>query len=87
MITLYVLAHEIFHTMKHKQGNGGLIATKLDMEKACDLREWGFLLEIIKLLDSNSKWINWIQQSISISSFSILPNGSPFVFFPSNPWP
>lgn len=52
MITLYILTHEIFHTMKHKQGNVGLIAIKLDMGKACDLREWGFLLEIMKLLDS-----------------------------------
>jgi hypothetical protein len=31
-----ILAHEIFHSMKHKQGRGGLMAVKLDMEKAFD---------------------------------------------------
>jgi hypothetical protein len=76
-----VLAHEIFHSMKHKQGRGGLMAVKLDMEKAFDSMEWGFLLEIMKLLGFSSIWINWICQCISTSSFSILLNGSPFGFF------
>jgi hypothetical protein len=55
-----ILAHEIFHSMKHKQGRGGLMAVKLDMEKAFDSMEWGFLLEIMKLLGFSSIWINWI---------------------------
>jgi hypothetical protein len=53
-----VLAHEIFHSMKHKQGRGGLMAIKLDMEKAFDSMERGFLLEIMKLLGFSSIWIN-----------------------------
>jgi hypothetical protein len=76
-----ILAHEIFHSMKHKQGRGGLMAVKLDMEKAFDSMEWGFLLEIMKLLGFSSIWINWIYQCISTSSFSILLDGSPFGFF------
>ena len=35
-----ILMHEIFHTIKHKQGNGGLMAIKLDMEKAFDHMDW-----------------------------------------------
>jgi hypothetical protein len=34
-----ILAHEIFHSMKNKKGNGGLMAIKLDMEKAFDFME------------------------------------------------
>jgi hypothetical protein len=34
-----VLAHELFHSMKQKKGNGGLMALKLDMEKAFDCME------------------------------------------------
>ena len=34
-----ILVHEIFHTIKHKQGNGGLMAIKLDMEKAFNRME------------------------------------------------
>jgi hypothetical protein len=39
-----ILAHELFHSMKRKKGNGGLMAVKLDMEKAFDSMEWEFLL-------------------------------------------
>jgi Zn-dependent membrane protease YugP len=31
-----IIAHELFHTMKYKRGMGGLMALKLDMEKAFD---------------------------------------------------
>jgi hypothetical protein len=34
-----ILAHEIFHSMKNKKGNGGPMAIKLDMEKAFDFME------------------------------------------------
>jgi hypothetical protein len=31
-----IIAHEVFHSMKQKKGNGGQMALKLDMEKAFD---------------------------------------------------
>jgi hypothetical protein len=34
-----ILAHEVFHSMKQKKGNGGLMALKLDMQKAFDSME------------------------------------------------
>jgi hypothetical protein len=34
-----ILAHELFHSMKQKKGNGGLMALKLDMEKVFDSME------------------------------------------------
>ena len=49
-----ILAHEVFHSMKQKRGNGGLMALKLDMEKAFDSIEWNFLLKIFSLLGFNS---------------------------------
>jgi hypothetical protein len=36
--------------MKHKQSNGGLIALKLDIEKAFDFMVWDFILKILRLL-------------------------------------
>jgi hypothetical protein len=78
-----VLAHELFHTMKQKRGRGGLMALKLDMEKAFDRMEWSFLFHILKSLGFHSKWIHMIEQCISTVSFSILLDGSPFGrFFP-----
>jgi hypothetical protein len=78
------LAHEIFHSMKQKKGNGGLMVVKLDIEKAFDSMEWEFLSKILSLLGFNSRWIQWISQCITTSSFSILLDGAPYgKFFPS----
>jgi hypothetical protein len=73
-----IMAHELFHTMKYKRGGGGLMALKLDMEKAFDSMEWFFLLKILALLGFHPTWINWIGQCITTSSFSILLDGSPY---------
>jgi len=72
------MAHELFHTMKYKRGRGGLMALKLDMERAFDSLEWSFLLKILELLGFHPTWINWIGQCITTSSFSILLDGSPY---------
>jgi exonuclease III len=79
-----ILAHELFHSMKQKKGNGALMALKLDMEKAFDSMEWNFLLRILTLLGFHPIWVQWIRQCITTSSFSILLDGAPFgKFFPS----
>jgi hypothetical protein len=79
-----ILAHEVFHTMKGKKGNGGLMAMKLDMAKAFDSMERNFLLKILQLLGFHPIWIQWIQQCITTTSFSILLDGAPFgKFFPT----
>jgi hypothetical protein len=59
------------------------MALQLDMKKAFDSMEWTFILKIMKLLGFNPKWVNWIQQCITTSSFLLLLDGSPFgKFFP-----
>jgi hypothetical protein len=73
-----IMAHELFHIMKYKRGKGGLMALKLDIEKAFDSLEWSFLLKILELLGFHPTCINWIGQCISNSSFSILLDGSPY---------
>jgi hypothetical protein len=79
-----ILAHEVFHSMKQKRGNGGLMALKLDMEKAFDSMEWDFILKILHLMGFHPTWIQWIKQCITTSSFSILLDGAPFgKFFPT----
>jgi exonuclease III len=79
-----ILAHEVFHSMKQKRGNGGLMALKLDMEKAFDSMEWDFLLKILSLLGFHPTWVHWISQCITTSSFSILLDGAPYgKFYPT----
>jgi hypothetical protein len=42
-----IMAHELLHSLKSKKGRGGLMAVKIDMEKAFDRMEWDFLLTIM----------------------------------------
>lgn len=37
-----IMAHELLYTLKSKRGHGGLMAVKIDMEKAFDRMEWNF---------------------------------------------
>ena len=73
-----ILAHEVFHSMKQKKGNGGCMALKLDMKKAFDSMEWEFLLKILDPLGFHPTWVHWIHQCITTSSFSILLDGAPY---------
>jgi hypothetical protein len=76
-----IMAHELLHTVNSKQGKGGLIAVKIDMEKAFDRMEWNLILTILSKLGFHSTWINWIRICISSPSFSILSNGSTYGHF------
>ena len=54
---------------------------KLDIEKAYDHVNWNFLFWLLEKMRFGSKLISWIQCCISIVSFSVLINGTPFGFF------
>ena len=72
-----ILAHKIFYTMHQKcTGSVGFAALKLDMEKAFDKVEWPFVLAIFKHFGFSDKWMNLINECISIPTFSILINSS-----------
>jgi hypothetical protein len=79
-----IIAHEVLNTMKKKSGFVGLMALKIDTEKAFDTMEWSFLLNVLRLHGFSSIWINWISQCIFTPSFSFLINGSPFGNFKSS---
>jgi hypothetical protein len=76
-----IMAHELFHTINSKRGKSGLMAIKIDIEKAFDKMEWNFILAILSKLGFHSTWINWIRIYITSPSFSILINGSPYGHF------
>ena len=79
-----ILAHELFYSLKSKRGRGGLMAIKIDMEKAFDRKEWSFLVAILSKHGFHPTYINWIKICITSPSFSILINGSPFGLFCPN---
>ncbi|KAK3014661.1 hypothetical protein RJ639_009556 [Escallonia herrerae] len=51
-----ILVQEIWHTMRHKKGKNGLMAIKLDMEKAYDKMECPFFVMVLKNYGFDQRW-------------------------------
>ena len=56
------------------------MALKLDMNKAYDRVEWGFLERIMQHLGLGDRMVNLIMSCISSVSYSMLLNGQPMEF-------
>ncbi|KAM2092455.1 hypothetical protein TB2_030374 [Malus domestica] len=73
-----LVVHEILHSLMHqtKEDRAGM-ALKLDMAKAYDRVEWGFLLIMMAKLGFDPVFCRWIKECVSSTSYSILMNGTP----------
>lgn len=72
-----LLAFEMLHYMKQKKkGVVGEVALKLDVSKAYDRVDWGFLMHQMKQLGFNDKWLAWIQLCVTTVSYSVNLNGT-----------
>lgn len=59
------------------------VMCKLDIEKAYDHVNWEFLINILRQMGFGERWLKWIEVCIKTVRFSILRNGEPAGFFPS----
>jgi len=76
MITDNILiAYEIFHSMRSHSSRKGSMAIKVDMSKAYDRVEWGFLRQIMMKLGFRSEWVEVVMGCVESSSFSFVING------------
>ncbi|KAL5775011.1 hypothetical protein ACOSP7_012568 [Xanthoceras sorbifolium] len=71
-----MVAFELLHSIKkQKKGKRGYAAIKLDMSKAYDRVEWGFLEFIMKKLGFPNHFRSLVMDSVSTSKLSFLVNG------------
>jgi len=56
------------------KGKKAWVALKLDMEKAYDRVEWGFLFDALLKLGFHPQWIELIRACISTVSYSVMVN-------------
>ena len=77
----FILAKEVIHTMSISNSKKGLMALKIDLEKAFDRLEWGFIKHILEFFSFPSDWIKLIMSYITTSSLSVLVNGERLNYF------
>uniref|UniRef100_A0A803P3Y4 Reverse transcriptase domain-containing protein n=1 Tax=Cannabis sativa TaxID=3483 RepID=A0A803P3Y4_CANSA len=78
-----LLTQELVHTIKSKRGKGGLMAIKIDVNKAYDRLEWKFIKKVLEVFGFHSHFITLVMNCITFVSYSILFNGRPLKkFFP-----
>lgn len=73
-----LVALEMLHSLKNRRRGGSkFMAIKLDMNKAYDQVEWGYLEAIMIKMGFNLQWTSLIMECISSVSYSVLLNGDP----------
>ncbi|XP_031131957.1 uncharacterized protein LOC116033348 [Ipomoea triloba] len=67
---------EVMHTMRTKRGSTGIMAIKLDFEKAYDRLSWQFVDTILKEIGFSSMWVKVIMCCIRTARLSVNWNGN-----------
>ena len=68
-----LVAFELMRYLEHKkEGKKGFVAIKLDMSKAYDRVEWGFIKQVMEKMGFHEKWIELIMHCITSVSWCFL---------------
>ncbi|KAK2635044.1 hypothetical protein Ddye_029836 [Dipteronia dyeriana] len=70
-----VITFECSHGLQTRKRKAGSITLKLDMSKAYDRVEWGFLSTMMLKLGFSVAWVEKVMRCVTSVSFSLLVNG------------
>ncbi|XP_043687692.1 uncharacterized protein LOC122638906 [Telopea speciosissima] len=77
------LVQEVVYDI-NRNTRGGNVVLKLDMAKAYDRLEWGFLFAVLERFGFAAEWIELIKRTVENCWFSVVLNGGPAGFFKSS---
>ncbi|GAU37344.1 hypothetical protein TSUD_395250 [Trifolium subterraneum] len=70
-----LIATEVIHALKRKtKGRRGELALKIDISKAYDKVDWGFLRGVMTKMRFTDVWIRWVIMCVSSVNYSVLIN-------------
>lgn len=79
-----IIFQEMIHTISRKKGRTEVMEIMIDLEKAYDRLEWGFIRDPLNLFQFPSQLVSLIMSCVSSSSILILFNSGAFCpFLPS----
>jgi hypothetical protein len=67
---------------RRTRGRKGELALKIDISKAYDKVDWGFMRGMLERLDSANQWIHWMMLCVSSVNYSVLVNFEKGPIFP-----
>jgi hypothetical protein len=70
-----VLVKELMHSFNTRKVKEGFIALKIDLKKAYDRINWGFLQVVLQHFGFSGTFVNWVLQCVTTSSSALLING------------
>ncbi|XP_062014154.1 uncharacterized protein LOC133730612 [Rosa rugosa] len=70
-------ANELAHFIHNKRAGEEYMALKLDLSKAYDRLEWGFLQKVMERMGFAHSWVKMIMQCVSSVRYSFLVRGKP----------
>lgn len=76
-----IIAHEIIHFMERRKGKKGLMAIKVDLEKAYDRIRWDFLRETLGFIGLGHHMIELIMKCVSTARMRVIWNGDHYEAF------
>lgn len=70
-----IIVQELLHSFKTRKTNPGLMAIKLDLQKAYNRVNWKFLQVVLLHFEFNETFTKWIMACVSLVSFEVIING------------